>query len=115
MPTEIFRLFWLGPWTDRIGDTVENALGQAVDELIADLRSLSGIRELDLAKGYDLAINRLDARKPESQGLGHEDVAARELPCRSIRPLPAVCSHGTRCKQPRLRHPILSERWLAPS
>jgi ADP-ribosylglycohydrolase len=64
------RLFWLGPWTEQIGDNVENALGKAVDELAAEVRALSKIQEDDLAKAYDAAIDLLDARKPESRGSG---------------------------------------------
>jgi ADP-ribosylglycohydrolase len=64
------RLFWLGPWTDQVGEKVEGALGKAVNELIADLRAVCDIQESDLAKAYDLAIERLDARNPESRGSG---------------------------------------------
>jgi ADP-ribosylglycohydrolase len=64
------RIFWLGPWTDQIGDTVGNAIGGAVGELIVDLRALSDMRECDLSKVYDLAVDRLDGRNPESRGSG---------------------------------------------
>jgi ADP-ribosylglycohydrolase len=78
------RLFWLGPWTEQIGEKVENALGRAVDELIADLRALSDIRESDLSKAYELAIERLDARNPGSRGSGTKtSVLAAFLAARS--------------------------------
>lgn len=78
------RLFWVGPWTDQIADKIENALGRAVEELIADLRALSDLREHYLPKAYDLAVDRLDARKPESRGSGTKtSVLAAFLAARS--------------------------------
>jgi len=64
------RLFWLGPWAEKIGEKVEDALGRVVDELISDLRALDSIQERDLSKAYNLALDKLGAWEPESRGSG---------------------------------------------
>lgn len=62
------RLFWLGPWLEKIEDSLDQVIEITVDELISDLNLLQAIRISDPETAYAEAINVLGGKDAESRG-----------------------------------------------
>jgi ADP-ribosylglycohydrolase len=64
------RMFWLGPWLEKLGDNLDHIVNSTVDEIDEDLNKLKDIKEADPSDAYNAALRSLGGLEPNSRGSG---------------------------------------------